>query len=1674
MAYPSRLGSPVLRFLTFVLVLGCVLLSPAGAWAKGCAESPGPAQPPPSGLWGDLEPGTILLDATRWTGSQLPNTSYPISTSVDVENGWVFHSFYGGFSIWDARTNPATPTRVALIGGFEGGFPGWPRVGEFTQVVFYIDAPEGNDNLAAIAAISPLGLTIWDTSNKTSPRELYQDASKFMYQVYAAHIGGRDYAFGGDFIGDPGVHAYDMTAAKSFNACSENGTVNCPGVYLGRIGGRRDPVKYVSGLAVGNRHFLVASGGDSTGTGISIWDVTNPAQATLVVQDFRGFSQYGATHGVAMWSQDGHHYLAARQKGDAKIFDVTSCLTTGCSGLQNLQIWSKSIKPYPESLYWLSTTFSRSGNTPFIYFGNHDTCRQGEAPFQTEYLFNVSNPASPQDVTPQNHAVDQGESVDYWSWYYSDTTRGWAHFGPRVAKFNGPYLYRAGATIFDVHQWKGGAAGPPTANFTWSPDTVYAGDPVTFTSTSSGSPTGYSWTFQDGNPSSATGSSSARSTFSTPGAKQVGLTASNAQGQNATSKSVTVLDPAPALSGITTSPANPLVCQPVTLTAQNVTGRAPLTFQWKANQNTVNGNASQVTWDTTNVGPGTYPVTVTISRAGSPDATASTTVTLSPLVPLPAQGSFTPTNDAFLAGTVQFHANVAGATQWSWDFGDGTVTPFTSNPSDPVGGQNPVHSYTAVKTYSVKVRVKNCAEGGLTGIESAPLSVVIEKVAPLKITSFQAEGCQIFCDFSPGQAITFKAVVEGSPTQYEYDWKGDGFGGTNGSDDQISSTEVTSHTYTAVGQYTPTLRLRRGTEVSETWVHPVINIRTITGGGGGGGGGGNNTPSVSVSGPSSGQLNTSYTFTATGSNCTPGAWTWSAGAGATITGNDAATVQITWSSPGSKTVQATTAGCGSGSKSINIASPNNTGGLTADFTFSPATPQVGQSVTFNGAGSTGSPTAFYWQFPGGASDSSGATVTRAFATPGPQSVTLTVYKDCVSGICASSASVTKTVVVAGGPPPVVADFTASVECPPDITGVRCLAQTGQAVTLTSTSTGNPTTFTWIFGDGTTGSGAQVSHTWSGSGTYLVQLTASNGQSSNTTSRTFLVTGPSAPLSASFNSPNCVGAQCTAQPGQAVSFISTSTGAATHSWSFGDNTPPVTGAQVSHTFSSPGNYLVQLTVSDGKAKATATTSRLFVVGNPVSQSKSVILPWIAQTRGALVQSSDLYVNNPGKAAMDVTIEFRKRGVPESNPPQAKRTIPPGATLYVGDVLRELFSRENVAGFITVKVDKGDAEPIITSFNTTFQADGKQFGQTVSGVSMSRAGSAAGSGPESRMQHLVGLIDNSERLSYFGLSNPNDEAATYHLRFFDKAGKLIGESEDLALSRFGQRQFQVRELQELFGISNVADYRIEIETKTGGQIVPYASNLRLTSEDPSFIEPGSSKSSKSYLIGALSAPGLNNSVWQSDLLLSNISTQAVTADVTFTSVGLNSVPTQPVRVTLQPGQTERLENIIAGRWGIRDAIGVLTVASNSPASIFPIVQGESYESTNSDPAKRFGQSMTAVSDADAAEAGRSQYLVGLRQDAKNRTTFWLFNPGTTTAEYVLTYLGLDGKPIGTSTTVRLGAGKMRQFSPGQHPLPAAGVANGFTVQIQVQSGKVLSSAQVINNVTNDPAYIQGEVR
>ncbi|HEY2293448.1 MAG TPA: PKD domain-containing protein [Thermoanaerobaculia bacterium] len=1565
-----------------------------------------PATAPPASLWSSaqLQPAyTGALpserDSTDFNEFTQPYNSRNWFQGLEIQNGYVLVALAHGIGVWDTHADPANPVMLAAIryqSSATGQFPFLP-VGELSKIVFGgIAAPD--DSVAAIAGYSGAGVLVFDLTDKSHPRPVYQNAGKNSDSIYAAKIVGTRYAF----LAAGGLYVYNLDNALTAGGCLETDGVNpgnCPGVLVKQVATTSPAGYFLHGVD----NFVGVS--LSLG-GFQVFDMSNPLNP---VSKLIG-AQDRPVQGIAMWKQGTSYYLAARLGKSASvrlaqtaIYDV-SCVATanGCSGLgaplSLLNLDSVSATEY--------LTFSRSSVTPFLYVGGDAYCNGADGQ-QREWLLDVTDPTQPKDITPTAttsvsalyNGVSTPVSIDYWSYFYRGSPTGFNLMSPRSGKFSGDYFYRMGRSIMDVHKWIHNVA--PTADFSYSPTEIYAssattqGTPVTFTDRSAGVPTSWSWSFQDGSPGTSTAQSLSGVVFSSAGTKSVSLTASNAQGSNATTppRSVVVLPPAPQIGGLTVSPPSPLVCQPVTVTATGVTGLPTLTYSWAvkdSGSNPVPASSSTGTlnWSTTGLAAGAYTATVTVSNGAG---TASKPVTIN-LGALPAL-----TDISGAAPTVAINNNSVkltvptsqGATAWTWDFGDGTTQTIT----DPVQGPSPTHVYASIGQYSATVKISNCvpSAGSFT---SQPVTVNVIQTTPLK-AAFQAQLVTCIgsiCSASTGQQIFFTDSSTGADF-WDYDWEHASSSAATCSFTDAGHTApvTTPHVYNTPGDYYPCLRVRRGASEQDVAVHADLKISTGNGGGGGGGGGG--TPAITIVGPGSGNVSTPYTFAATASNCTPvsGAWTWSAGGGTISGATNGSSVTITWASAGAKTVTASNSGCSNfGTLNVTISDGNGGGGgggggaLAALFSFSPPSPNPGDAVSFDGGASTGSPTGYSWDFGDGSGTVTGKTATHSFAAAGSYAVKLTVSAPgtgCPFAPCLVSASTTKTVVVNGTPPP-SADFTTSVSCT-NIGGFdQCQAATGQTVTFTATAT-DVTSYRWDFSNGGT----------------------------------------------------------------------------------------ATTASTTHAFSPAGIYLVTLTVTKGSA--TASKNVRIIAAGP-SASKSVVLPWVAQTRGALVQTSDLYIHNPSANPMSVTLAFRKRGLPDTNPPQASKTIAPGATLYVPDVLGGLFNRENVAGFISLTVDQGDTAPVITSYNTTFQADGKQFGQTISGISMSSLSAAAKDGSAGPTKNLVGLINNSDRLAYFGISNPSETAVTYHLRLYDKVGKLIGETNpDLTVAPFGQRQFQSAEIESTFGVVNQDDYRVEVQPTAGGDmLVPYASNLRLASQDPSFIEAGSSSNAKSYLLGALSAPGANGTLWQTDLLLSNVNTQPVSVDVIFTGIGVNAVPTSPAHVTLQPGETQRLQNVIAGQWHISNAIGLLTVKSTSPNGIFPIAQAESYDNAN--PAKRFGQSMAALTDADAAGAGQGQYLAGLRQDANHRTTLWLYNPGTANGVYDLVYRNLDGTVITTTANVQLAGGKLRQFTPAQLPLPAGGVQNGFTVQIVVKSGRVLSAAQVVNNDTNDPSYIQGDVR
>ena len=161
-----------------IVLVAVVLFGSRPAWAGDCmgCGCPGvtPAVAVPEAYWGELRPADLgALPPDRDSSAQNEFAgdywSWPYWMSLDVENGWVFAATNVGFQVWDATADPAHPTRVAFRNGRFGQFPWFNIDPHMTYPVAAVDAPEGVDDLVALAVDDGGGLVVWDTTTKAAP-----------------------------------------------------------------------------------------------------------------------------------------------------------------------------------------------------------------------------------------------------------------------------------------------------------------------------------------------------------------------------------------------------------------------------------------------------------------------------------------------------------------------------------------------------------------------------------------------------------------------------------------------------------------------------------------------------------------------------------------------------------------------------------------------------------------------------------------------------------------------------------------------------------------------------------------------------------------------------------------------------------------------------------------------------------------------------------------------------------------------------------------------------------------------------------------------------------------------------------------------------------------------------------------------------------------------------------------------------------------------------------------------------------------------------------------------------------------------------------------------------------------------------------------------------------------
>jgi PKD repeat protein len=741
--------------------------------------------------------------------------------------------------------------------------------------------------------------------------------------------------------------------------------------------------------------------------------------------------------------------------------------------------------------------------------------------------------------------TDQSTGATGWSWDFGDSGTSTLQDPSHTYNTAGTYTVRLTASNTagqDVEEKTAHITvlpkTPPIASFIPTSSEGKTPLAVQFADTSTGgTPTSWSWTFGDGGTSTEQNPSH---TYKTAGTYPVTLTATNDDGSSTASvencvRAIALTPPVAAFTQDVTSGKVPLTVQ---FTDQST--NTPNEWAWDfENDGTV--DSTQQSPSHIYTGAGTYAVSLTASNNDGPGTVTKTNlITVQPLEPPTADFSATPTSGK-VSLTVQFTDLSAGATGWSWDFGDNT--PLSTD-------RNPSHTYDKAGTYAVTLTATN-ADG--SDVEAKAGYVTVSPLVP-PVAAFTADVIEGTVPF----AVTFTDQSTNDPTTWSWDF---GDGGT-------STLQNPSHEYTTPGTFTVRLTATNtdGHDIEEKVGY--ITARPPV-----------PAPVASFTQtPSSGLAPLAVTFMDQSTN-SPTSWSWDFGDGSTSTEQSPS---HTYSAFGVYTVSLTATNAGGSNTStvegaVTVVKAANQ--PVAAFTW--AVPAVaGSPVQFTDQSMPalgGTIASWAWNFGDGTSSTVRNPV-HTFAAPGDYATTLRVKQGKVWSLVLQ-----KTVHVqpAGPPPPPpAADFSAM-----PTSGTAPLA-----VQFTDRSTGGATSWRWDFGDGGTSTVQSPSHTYAAAGTFTVTLTTTNAGGSDAEVKTGYITVQPPPLAADFS-----GSPTSGKVPLNVQFTDRSSGGATGwSWDFNnDGTTDSTVQNPSYRYQVAGTYTVRLTVRDASGGSASTTKTNYI-------------------------------------------------------------------------------------------------------------------------------------------------------------------------------------------------------------------------------------------------------------------------------------------------------------------------------------------------------------------------------------------------------------------------------------------------------------------------------------------------
>lgn len=226
-------------------------------------------------------------------------------------------------------------------------------------------------------------------------------------------------------------------------------------------------------------------------------------------------------------------------------------------------------------------------------------------------------------------------------------------------------------------------------------------------------------------------------------------------------------------------------------------------------------------------------------------------------------------------------------------------------------------------------------------------------------------------------------------------------------------------------------------------------------------------------------------------------------------------------------------------------------------------------------------------------------------------------------------------------------------------------------------------------------------------------------------------------------------------------------------------------------------------------------------------------------------------------------------------------------------------------------------------------------------------------------------------------------------------------------------------------------------------------------------GASLTSVAFIASSAHAAGRAGAFFTTSLTLSNASTSAVAVEIRFHGHDRDGRLAQVGRMTLAPGETRTIDDVLGALFASSSDFGSIEVASNSGALLVSSRTG------TAGGGGRFGQDVPAAGREDLVREGSSRLVAGVRQDSSVRTNLVVANAGEMDTDVEVELEDAAGAPLGNER-ITLRPLEMRQLNDVARAL---GAPDGFRdgrlrLSTPTANGAFAAFASEIDNGTNDP--------